>query len=464
MDLAGKKVLVVGLARTGVAVARFLLEQQAQVSCTDLRPLEKLDKTVNSLLASGCRLSLGEHNRDDFIGADLIVISPGVPLTLAPLEEARRAGVEVIGEEELAFRFIDVPIIGITGTNGKTTTVSLIDAMLERAGIPHWVGGNIGRPLIDFLLASSIEGEEKAPEIAVVELSSFQLETIVFFRPWIAVWTNFSHDHLDRYPDMEAYAEAKARIFMNQTSQDYAIVPARDWWLGPRMSRLEARALRFGYTADPGIELRFEKGCIYFKQGKRDREECYEISRVQLPGKHNIENIMAALAVARICGASHGAVQEAMEAFVGLEHRVEYVGERRAVRFYNDSKATTVDSVVQALESFDQPVLLLAGGKDKGGPYASLQEPIQRHVRKLFLYGEAAGRMEQELSGTAEIERAADLDEAFQAAWEISQPGEVVLLSPACSSFDMFRDYEERGKRFKTLVKKYIQAEEQQGA
>ncbi len=460
MDLAGRKALVVGLARTGVAVARFLLEQKAEVCGTDLRPLEKLDGAVTSLSSSGCRLSLGEHNHDDFTGADFIVVSPGVPLTIAPLEEARKAGVEVIGEEELAFRFIDIPIIGITGTNGKTTTVSLIDAMLEKAGIPHWVGGNIGRPLIDFLLSSSKEKEEEAPEVVVVELSSFQLETIVSFRPWIAVWTNFSHDHLDRYPNMEAYAEAKARIFMNQTAKDYAIVPAGDWWLGPRMDRLDARILRFGGAAGPDIELHFEKDCIHYRPGEIDSEENYKTACVQLPGKHNIENIMAALAVARLCGASGGAIQEAMETFVGLEHRVEYVGERKDVRFYNDSKATTVDSVIQALESFAQPILLLAGGKDKGGPFASLREPIQRHVRRLFLYGQAAGRMEEELAGAAGIERAVDLDEAFQAAWKISQPGEIILLSPACSSFDMFRDYEERGEHFKVLVEKLMQTEE----
>ena len=459
MKLAGRKVLVVGLARTGIAVARFLLEQKAEVCCTDLSPIEKLNGTVNSLLAPHCRLVLGEHNRDDFIGADLIIVSPGVPLTIAPLEEARKAGVEIIGEEELAFRFINCPIIAVTGTNGKTTTVSLIDAMLEKAGIPHWVGGNIGRPLIDLLLTSSSNGEEKAPEVVVVELSSFQLETIVSFHPWIAVWTNFSYDHLDRYPDMEAYAEAKVRIFMNQTAHDYAIVPARDGWLNPRMSRLDARILRFGYLADPDVELRFEEGCIRYRKGEGEGEECYETGRVQLPGKHNIENIMAALAVARICGASPDAVQEVMENFAGLEHRVEYAGECRDVRFYNDSKATTVDSVVQALESFERPILLLAGGKDKGGPYNALREPIQHHVRRLFLYGEAAARLEEELAGTVESERATDLEAAFQSAWNISSPGDVILLSPACSSFDMFKDYEERGKRFKALVEKCIREE-----
>jgi UDP-N-acetylmuramoylalanine--D-glutamate ligase len=403
---------------------------------------------------------LGDHKEEDFLGADLIVLSPGVPLTIPPLQGAQAAGVETIGEVELAFRHMTCPIIGVTGTNGKTTTVHLIAAMLEKGGIPHWVGGNIGRPLTEFLLGYPEGVEDTVPEVVVAELSSFQLETTVGFRPWVALWTNLSPDHLDRYPDMEAYAEAKARIFHEQTPHDYAIVPDRDSWLERKKSGIRARLLRFGYPADPQPEVCLQEGYIVFKEPQSGGEERYETRGVRVPGNHNLENMMSALAAARLCGADPAGVQEAMETFDGIEHRVEYVGDSGGVRFYNDSKATTVDSVVRALECFEAPVLLLAGGKDKGSPFAPLRESLRRAVRRVFLYGEAAGRMERELDGATEMERADDLEEALAQAWRASKPGEVILLSPACSSFDRFRDYEERGQRFKALVNRMRSEEE----
>jgi UDP-N-acetylmuramoylalanine--D-glutamate ligase len=452
LELEGRKVLVVGMARTGLVSARFLLERGARVICTDLKTANQLGEEVGRLQEAGCHLSLGGHKGEDFLDADLIVLSPGVPLTIPPLQEAQDAGVETIGEVELAFRHMTCPIIGVTGTNGKTTTVHLIAAMLEKAGIPHWVGGNIGRPLTEFLLSHPEGKEGRAPEVVVAELSSFQLETTVRFRPWVTVWTNLSVDHLDRYPNMEAYAEAKALIFREQTPQDYAIVPDKDPWLETKKGGIGARLIRFGYPADPQPEVCLQEGCIVFKEPESGGEERYETDRVRVPGKHNLENMMSALAAARLCGADPGGVQEAIETFDGIEHRVEYVGERRGIRFYNDSKATTVDSVVRALECFEAPILLLAGGKDKGGPFAPLRESLKRYVRRVFLYGEAAGRMERELDGATEMERARDLEEALVQAWRAAKPGEVILLSPACSSFDMFRDYEERGQRFKALV------------
>ncbi len=460
MELEGCKVLIVGLARTGVAAARFLVRRKARVVCTDVKTPDELGDAVRLLEETGCHLRLGGHKGEDFQDADLIVVSPGVPLTIPPLEEAQAAGVEIIGEVELAFRHMDCPIVGVTGTNGKTTTVHLIDSMLEEGGIPHWVGGNIGRPMTEFLLSPSAGKHGRTPEVVVAELSSFQLETIVHFRPWVALWTNLTADHLDRYPDMEAYAEAKARIFHKQTARDYAVVPDKDPWLETHKGVIRARALRFGPSADPDPDVCLKDGSIVYRHPETGEEEHYETGRVRVPGKHNLENMMSAIAAARLCGADPRGVQKAMDTFAGLENRVEYVRESRGIRFYNDSKATTVDSVIRALECFEDPVLLLAGGKDKGGPLAPLREPLKRHVRRLFLYGAAAGRMARELGGVTEIETAGDLEGAVVQAWRAGRPGEVILLSPACSSFDMFRDYEERGQRFKALVHEITQENE----
>ncbi len=456
--MEGRRVLVVGLARTGVAAARFLARRKARVICTDLKTRDELGDVVGALEETGCGLCLGGHEEEDFLEADLIVVSPGVPLTIPPLRGARAAGVEIIGEVELAFRHMACPIVGVTGTNGKTTTVHLIDSMLEKGGVPHWVGGNIGRPLTEFVLRPMVRNGGEEPAVVVAELSSFQLETIVHFRPRIALWTNLSPDHLDRYPDMEAYAEAKARIFLNQTGRDFAVVPGKDPWLETHKGRIQARALRFGTPADPDPDpdVCLKKDFITYRHPETGEEERYATERVRVPGRHNLENMMSAIAAARLCGADPQGIQKAMDGFTGLEHRVEYVGACRGIRFYNDSKATTVDSVVRALECFEDPVLLLAGGKDKGGPLAPLREPLRRHVRRLFLYGAAAGRMARELGGATEIETAGDLEGAVSQAWEAGRPGEVILLSPACSSFDMFRDYEERGRRFKALVERIL--------
>jgi UDP-N-acetylmuramoylalanine--D-glutamate ligase len=453
--LRGRRILVVGLARSGLATVRFLLRQGAVVSATDSREQPAPEETLRALQDAGCRLCLGEHRHSDFLEADLIVISPGVPSDLGPLQVARSAGKTVVGEMELAWRFLPCPVVAVTGSNGKTTTVTALGAMLDAAGIPHWVGGNIGRPLMDFLL-EGLGPDRNGRRVIVVEVSSFQLETIQSFRPWIAAWTNLSEDHLDRYPDLEAYAEAKFRIFENQTGQDWAIVPFRDAWLDSRRGRIRSKLLRFG-TAEAGAgdlpEIRLEAGRIVWREPGSTRDEGYETGRVRLRGVHNLENLMVALAAARLCGAAPQAIQSVLDSFGGLEHRLEFVAQKDGVAFFNDSKATTVESVLRALESFAEPVLLLAGGKDKGLDFAPLREPLSRHVRRLFLFGEAAERMARELAGAAEIERVRDLDEAVRKAWKAARPGEVVLLSPACSSFDMFRDYEERGNRFKRLVR-----------
>ena len=459
LDLKGRKVEIVGMGRSGEAVARFLCGKGARVSCSDNKSLEELGGVIDRLSEAGCTFRLGNQGKGDFLDADLIVISPGVPLSLPPLEEALAAGIEVIGEMELAFRYVKAPLIAITGTNGKTTTVFLIHHILETAEISHWTGGNIGRPLSEFLNRTTPDPDPRYPEVFLTEVSSFQLETISRFRPWISAWTNLSPDHLDRYPDMEAYAEAKFRVFLNQREEDFAVIPQHDPWLNRQTGRVRASVLRFGSGMDPKPEIRLNGNTICIQLNPERQEERYSLDNIRLVGRHNLENIMVALTVARLCGASPERVQEAIETFEGLEHRLEFVLEQRGVRFYNDSKATTVVSVICALEAFDCPIILLAGGKDKGGTYVPLQEFLRNHVRQLFLYGAASGRMKQELEGSCEMEIVEDLEKAVQSAWQAARPGEVVLLSPGCSSFDMFQDYEDRGDQYKTQVKKIVREE-----
>ena len=454
MNPAGRKVLVVGLGRSGEAAARFLCGKGARVTCSDVRCREDLgEERVRRLEQAGCALRLGRQEPGDFLDPDLIVVSPGVPLTLPPLREALEAGVEVIGEMELAARFVDAPLVAVTGTNGKSTTVSLIDHLLAVAGVPHWTGGNIGNPLTEYLLGGrGPAGALPSPRVFVLEVSSFQLETVHRFRPRIAVWTNLSPDHLDRYPDMESYAEAKARVFMNQTEQDTAVVPFEDPWLRDRRDRIRASVFQFGHGPGPDPGAWVENGDVRLRLEPGGPEERYATGRFRLAGRHNLENLMMAVTVARLCGAPRGRIQEGLESFRGLAHRQEYVGEKGGVRYVNDSKATTVASVLCALEALEGPVLLLAGGKDKGGSYTPLRGALKDKVRALYLFGQAAGRMREELEGSCEIVMAGSLDEAVRRAGRRARPGDTVLLSPACSSFDMFRDYEERGDLYKQRV------------
>jgi len=459
MKLADRKVHVVGLGRSGEAAARFLRERGARVWCSDSKTAGEVGpETVRRLTEAGCALRLGPQKPGDFLGADLVVVSPGVPTDLPPLQEALAAGTPVIGELELAARFLEAPVVAVTGSNGKTTTVSLIDHMLQAADIPHWTGGNIGRPLTGFLLADPAIPGPGVPRVVLAEVSSFQLETIERFRPWVSIWTNLSPDHLDRYPDMEAYAEAKARIFLNQTDRDTAVLPHEDAWLNAHPDRVRARVLPVarGGGVDPGPGAVLESRHVRLRLERDGPLERYDTERFPLVGRHNRENLAMALLAARLCGAAPDVLQRALESFRGLEHRLEWVGERGGVRFYNDSKATTVDSVVCALASFEGPVLLLAGGKDKGGSYAPLRGPLRQRARLLCLYGQAAGRMEKELAGSCPVLRVDDLEAAVRSAARSARSGDTVLLSPACSSFDMFRDYEDRGERFKQIVRRLL--------
>jgi UDP-N-acetylmuramoylalanine--D-glutamate ligase len=446
MDLHGKKVLVVGLARTGIATAKFLKAKGSLVTTTEVRPKEMMEEALQELRGMGIKAEWGGHRAETFLKQDLIVVSPGVDLSIQPIQNAIRSGVRLISEIELAYHFIHIPIIAVTGTNGKTTTTLLIGEMLKEDGKKVGVGGNVGEPLILFA-----DGKDRW-EVLVVEISSFQLEAIEAFRPRISVLLNITEDHLDRYPSYDDYIEAKVRIFANQNSGDLAVLNRDDPIVMRYQETVKAKKVLFSLR-EKLEEGAFSNGqTIFLKLGEKGEE--YSLAKTSLKGIHNVENMMAALTVARAFGCSEKAIQGALNRFEGLEHRLEFVREIKGVRFYNDSKGTNVGSVVKSLQSFSGPVILIAGGKDKNGDLNPLKELIQKRVRHLILIGEAKERMNRELGELTDTAMAQTMEEAVFRAHQKAKGGEVVLLSPACSSFDMFKDYKERGKVFKEAVNK----------
>lgn len=444
MDLNGKNVLVVGLARTGVACARFLAARGARVTVTDMRDEAALAGQLGALAGFEIRRELARHDEGTFTASDLIVVSPGVPQNLPQLLMARAAGVEIVSEIELASRFIAVPLVAITGTNGKTTTTTITGEIFRASGFSTFVGGNIGNPLIEL-----VESGERVERV-VAEISSFQLEWIGTFRPAVAALLNLSEDHLDRYGSYREYIDAKLRIFENQTADDYAVVNADDDLVREHARSLKARLVPFSRKREleQGI---FHRGdaIIWRHDG---REERFPTAGFRLPGVHNLENIMAALASSLLLGCRPAESLVCVRDFEALHHRMEFVRELGGVGWYEDSKATNVGSVAKALESFGD-ITLIAGGKDKGGSYAPLAPLVGERVRHLILIGEAAGRMREELGALTDTRLAATLEEAVALAARITAPGGTVLMSPACSSFDMFRDYEERARRFIDAVR-----------
>lgn len=441
MDLCGKHILVMGLARTGVACCRFLVNQGAIVTATDMRDELCLAEALDGLAGLGVRFVLGRHEEADFLSADMIVVSPGVPMAHPMLTVAQVAGREIVSEIELAGRFISAPMVAITGTNGKTTTTTLCGEIFRANGFVTYVGGNIGDPLVE---------ADCQAERVVVEISSFQMEWIRSFRPKVAALLNISEDHLDRYSTYQDYIDAKLRIFENQSADDFAVLNMDDHLVWQYAGRLKARVFPFSrkYELDEGI-FSMDGEIIYRYQGLEVR---FPTAAFRLKGVHNLENIMAALACALLLGCDPEKSFISVRDFEALHHRMEFVREVNSVNYYEDSKATNVGSVVKALESF-QDITLIAGGKDKGGAYAPLTELVRERVRHLILIGEAAERMELELGGVTDTRRAATMEDAVALAHEITAPGGTVLMSPACSSFDMFRDYEERARRYIAAVK-----------
>ncbi|MCK4727386.1 MAG: UDP-N-acetylmuramoyl-L-alanine--D-glutamate ligase [Desulfobacterales bacterium] len=455
LDFENKKVLVVGLAMTGLAVARFLKDRGAHVTVTDLKKEDELGSYAHDALTMGIPLKLGAHKIESFTDSDLIVVSPGVPHRITPLEAARRAGIRVIGEVELAFRFnyIKEPIVAITGTNGKTTTTSLIGEMLKASGCSVFVGGNIGAPLIDYLNSGT------HADVIAAEISSFQLDTMERFRPKIGVLLNITEDHLDRYNDFRHYVRSKARLFKNQESTDVAVLNMMDPAICELESGIRGQKLYFNINnagnhfmpeTRHGVVIR-GKEMICSLPGKPP--VILSLAKFRLKGEHNLENAAAASLAALLAGAGRAGIQMALDTYEGLHHRLEYVGNVNGVQYYNDSKATNVDAVKRSLQSFDSPVILIMGGRDKGGSYTFLKELIKKRVKRLIAIGEAREKILSALGGLTHSEGTRTLGEAVHLAHQAAAPGDVVLLSPGCSSFDMFTDYAERGEAFCEAVR-----------
>jgi UDP-N-acetylmuramoylalanine--D-glutamate ligase len=444
MELKNKRVLVVGLARTGVATALFCAGRGAAVTATDSRSEAEIGGELANLRTANVVLELGGHQEPTFVQQDLIVPSPGVPADAPLLQAARAKGVTIWSEIELAYRFRQGKLVGITGSNGKTTTTSLVEHILRAASFPTILAGNIGAPLISFVDRMTHD------TVTVVELSSFQLELIQEFRTDISVFLNLTPDHLDRHHSMELYSKAKARIFQNQREEDFAILNADDPGTTPLApARPHVYWFSRKQRAAQGAFLRGDD--IVFRNEGRE-EVVLKRQEVPLPGMHNLENVLAAIAAARIAGASTKAIAEAVRSFAGVEHRLEFVSEINGVRYYNDSKATNVDATLKALDAFPGRILVILGGKDKGSDYAVLQTSLRERAILALLIGAAADKIESQIAGSVAIERAGTLDHAVEIASQAARSGDVVLLAPACASFDQFQNYEHRGRVFKALV------------
>jgi UDP-N-acetylmuramoylalanine--D-glutamate ligase len=438
-SVTGQKVLVVGAARSGVAAAHLLVRRGARVTLTDRQP--QIPQAAE-LRAAGVGLELGGHVPATFETSNLIVLSPGVPSDLPEIVRARAAGVHVIGELELASRWLRGPIVAITGTKGKSTTTTLVGRMLEAAGRRVLVGGNIGFPVSAQVEVSTAE------TVHVIEASSFQLETTETFRPWIAALLNFSPDHLDRHRD-EA---AKVRIFTNQRPQDWAVVNADSPEAMQMAQNVRARVVTFGVEEPADIHV--GRGFVWQRTSEGDIP-LLPVAAVQLQGRHMLSNVAAATAISHLAGASGASLAKALDGFRGLEHVMETVASRGGVRFVNDSKATNVDAAAKSIESFDN-VIAIIGGKYKGGDFSNLATPLRQHGRAVVAIGESRPMVKAALKDVVPVVEAESLGEAVRKAWDLAVPDGVVLLAPACSSFDMFADYAERGRKFKDEVRKLI--------
>ena len=444
-DLTGKKVLVIGLARTGVATSLFCVRHGARVTAVDTRTEAELADAPAKLRTSGVTLRLGGYTEEVLAGHDLIIPSPGVSAEADILKAARAQSVSVWSEIELADRFLNGRLIGITGSNGKTTTTSLIDHILKNSGFSTLLAGNIGTPLIDVVEKTTDE------TVTVAELSSFQLELVETFRPNISVFLNLTPDHLDRHGSMEAYGAAKARIFEKQTAADYAVLNADD---AASMPYAPAKPKVFWFSRKQrvaqGAFLRGDK--IVFRHDGEE-EVVLRASEIPLPGAHNLENVIAAVVATRLTGAKPAEIGKAIRSFAGVEHRLEFVAELGGVRYYNDSKATNVDATIKALDAFPGRILIILGGKDKGSDYTVLQAPLREKAILALLIGAAAKKIESQIAGSVAIERPGTLERAVETASRAAHPGDIVLLAPACASFDQFENYEHRGRVFKQLVR-----------
>lgn len=457
MDLAKKRITVVGLGITGEAVASFLIKRGAIVTVTDSSSGNQLIKVAEKLKSMGVNIELGGHNPRLFNDSELIIISPGVPHTAKHFNEARDRGIPVLGEIELAYRFISEPIVAVTGTNGKTTTTTLLGEMLKKSGKKTFVGGNIGNALIDY-----VDSNQKA-DCLVVELSSFQLDTIEHFKPAVAVLLNITDDHMDRYPNFKAYIDSKARIFENQTPDNVAVLNGFDPAIIEMSSRIKAKKIFF-YQKDR-VQVRSKDFAIIEKKADLSKPviSVYmgnlvrwipDLSEFSPIGIHNLENASAAILAALAAGGTTDGINSALKDFKGLPHRLEKVATINGVDFINDSKATNTDAVIKAIETFDRPQIVIMGGRDKDSDFHSLKSVVRNHVKHLILIGEAAEKIYGILSEVADAEFADSMGDAVKKAFEASAPGDVILLAPGCASFDMYSNYKERGEDFRRAVQR----------
>ena len=446
MELKEKRALVVGLGKSGVASALFLKSRGARVTVSDSKPEAELRKEILLLLEHGITVETGAHGDRTFRGQDLIVVSPGVPFDAPQLNQARNLGEKVIGEIELAAQFLPGPIAAITGANGKTTTTSLAGEIITAGKFPVLVGGNIGTPAISFV-------DQAGPKTWIIlEVSSFQLETIVEFRPRIAVILNITPDHLDRHKTFDNYVNAKARIFENQSADDFLVLNADDPTAAGLAERTRSQLFRFSRKKEVDKGAFVRSAHIYFREGHSERE-IMPLAEIHLKGAHNLENVLAGISVGMLVGCEPSQIREAVHNFKAVEHRLEFVAKVAGVDYYNDSKATNVDATVKALESFPANIHLILGGKDKGSDYTVLNDLLRARVKRVYTIGAAAAKIESQIQGAAEIEHAETLENAVQRASETAVPGDVVLLAPACASFDQFQNYEHRGSVFKEAVR-----------
>jgi len=444
MDVSNKRVLVVGLGKSGVASALFLKAHGARVTVSDTKSGDELRNEIPVLLDHGITVETGGHGDRTFRGQDLIVVSPGVPVDAPPLVQARALGESVIGEVELAAQFLPGPIVAITGSNGKTTTTTLAGEIMTAGGLAALVGGNIGTPAIAL-------AERATPEtVIVLEISSFQLETIQTFRPKVAVVLNVTPDHLDRHRTFDVYVNAKARIFENQQASDFAVLNADDPTCVTMAGRTKAQVFWFSRQKEVERGAWVRDGNVLFRD-RSGQNEILQVSEIPLKGAHNLENVLAAVCAGALMRCPPEKIRQAVRDFKAVEHRLEFVATVRGVDYYNDSKATNVDATIKALESFPANIHLILGGKDKGSDYAVLNDLLRQRVKRVYTIGAAAAKIESQIK--ADIVHAETLENAVRKAHAAATSGDVVLLAPACASFDQFKNYEHRGQVFKEIVR-----------
>ena len=462
MEFVGKRILVLGLGRSGLAPAKWLATQGADVTVSDVKEEQALDQgMVREVRDLGVSLETGGHREQSFLDAQLIVVSPGVPLDIPPLAKARKAGVPVLGELELAGRLVDVPILAVTGTNGKSTVTAFLAALLERAGRRVFLGGNIGTPLMEYLFRKG------RADVAVVEVSSFQLDSMERFSPHLSMLLNITPDHLDRYRDYEDYIFSKLRIFQNQGPGQIAILNDDD----ERLCRVDpaggVSVLRYGIEEKEGRHAFFAGNRIraFIPEGQEGPEgpkgaggpgrrfHDFGITGFRLPGLHNLSNLLGVVLAGLAMEVDPKIIQQAIDGFEGLPHRIQHIQRIGGVDFYDDSKATNVDAAARSVSSFDRPVILIAGGRDKGGDYGPLVAAARARIRKAIFLGESKELLGKSFHGVIPFQTAADMTEAVSEAFAAARAGDAVLLAPACSSFDMFEDYVHRGMAFQAAVR-----------